>query len=58
MTLNLESPKEIRASIRRGEWTKSTHGLAPRYVQANLVVLPQKPAFQFLLFCQRNPSSC
>lgn len=58
MTLNLETPKEIRASIRRGEWTKSTHGLAPGYVQANLVVLPQKLAFEFLLFCQRNPKPC
>ena len=58
MTLNLESPKEIRVSIRRGEWIKSTHGLAPRYVQANPVVLSQKPAFEFLLFCQRSYSSC
>jgi len=58
MTPNLASPKKIRASIRRGEWPKSTHELAPGYVQANLVVLPQKPAFEFLLFCQRNPSSC
>lgn len=58
MTLNLESPKEIRASIRRGELTRSAHGLAPRYVQANLVVLPRKLAFEFLPFCQRNPKPC
>ena len=58
MTLNLESPEEIRASIRRGELTRSAHGLAPRYVPANLVVLPYKLAFGFLLPCRRNPKPC
>jgi uncharacterized protein YcsI (UPF0317 family) len=28
------------------------------YVQANLVVLPRVQAFDFLLFCQRNPKPC
>ncbi len=28
------------------------------YAQANLVILPQKYAFDFLLFCQRNPKPC
>ena len=28
------------------------------YAQANLVILPQKDAFDFLLFCQRNPKPC
>jgi uncharacterized protein YcsI (UPF0317 family) len=32
--------------------------LALGYVQANLVVLPKEYAFDFLLFCQRNPKPC
>ena len=27
-------------------------------VQANLVILPKDWAFDFLLFCQRNPKPC
>ncbi|MDK2855472.1 MAG: hypothetical protein PWQ41_1227 [Bacillota bacterium] len=49
---------ELRAAIRRGEYTQPTPGLAPGYAQANLVILPQKYAFDFLLFCMRNPKPC
>jgi uncharacterized protein YcsI (UPF0317 family) len=52
------TPGEIRAIIRRGKWDKPTAGLAMGYAQANLVILPQKYAFDFLLFCQRNPKPC
>lgn len=44
--------------IRKGQWNKPTAGLAPGYAQANLVVLPQRYAFDFLLFCHRNPKPC
>jgi uncharacterized protein YcsI (UPF0317 family) len=49
---------EVRGAIRRGEWRGPTAGLAPAYAQANLVVLPREHAFDFLLFCQRNPRPC
>jgi len=52
------APREIRALIRQGKWDKVTAGLAMGYAQANLVILPQKYAFDFLLFCQRNPKPC
>jgi len=52
------NPKEIRKRIRRGEWDRPTAGLAPGYAQANLVILPERYAFDFLLFCQRNPRPC
>ena len=52
------TPKEIRHLIRKGKWDKPTAGLAMGYAQANLVILPQKYAFDFLLFCQRNPKPC
>jgi uncharacterized protein YcsI (UPF0317 family) len=38
--------------------TGPTPGLAAGFVQANLVVLPRDWAFDFLLFCQRNPKPC
>src|SRR4051794_39432012 len=47
-------PAEVRAACRRGS-AVHTSGLAPGYTQANLVVLPQDWAYDFLLFAQRNP---
>ena len=52
------TPKEIRERIRGREIPGYTSGMAPGYVQANLVVLPKNLAFDFLLFCQRNPKPC
>lgn len=48
----------VRAACRAGEHAEPTPGLALGYVQANLVVLPKDWAFDFLLFCQRNPKPC
>lgn len=56
--LHSRLPKDIRHLIRRGKWDKPTAGLAMGYAQANLVILPEKYAFDFLLFCQRNPKPC
>src|SRR5438874_4185391 len=49
---------EVRRQATSGELTGQTPGLALGYVQANLVVLPRELAFDFLLFCQRNPKPC
>lgn len=35
-----------------------TSGLAPTYLQANLIILPSKFATDFILLCQRNPVPC
>ncbi|MGH6612102.1 MAG: hypothetical protein ACRECQ_17805, partial [Burkholderiaceae bacterium] len=35
-----------------------TGGLAPSYVQANLMIVPRALAYDFLLYCQRNPKPC
>lgn len=48
----------VRARIRAHEHTGPTSGLAPGFVQANLVVLPEEYAFDFLKFCVRNPKPC
>src|SRR6476660_3092219 len=49
---------EVRLAARSGALTGPTPGLALGYVQANLVVVPRELAFDFLLFCQRNPKPC
>jgi uncharacterized protein YcsI (UPF0317 family) len=49
---------EIRRLARCGDFRGPTPGLALGHVQANLVVVPRSLAFDFLLFCQRNPKPC
>ena len=51
-------PSEVRKLIRREEITGQTSGMCAGYAQANLVILPKKYAYDFLLFTQRNPRSC
>lgn len=58
MTSNLRDPQQIRAQLRRGDLVRPTTGMAPDFVQANLAVLPKDQAYDFLLFCQRNPKPC
>lgn len=52
------SPAEVRAKIRDGKITGPTTGFCNGYAQGNLVVLPKALAWDFLLFCQRNPKAC
>jgi uncharacterized protein YcsI (UPF0317 family) len=55
---SLRSPRDVRARIRDDELDAPTSGLAAGHLQANLVVVSQSVAFDFLLFCQRNPRPC
>lgn len=55
---NVITPKEIRKLIRKQEITGPTSGMAKGFTQANLVILKKEYAFDFLLFCQRNPKPC
>lgn len=52
------SSQTVRAQCRGGSLNQPTTGLAMGYVQTNLVILPSQLAFEFLLFCQRNPKPC
>jgi uncharacterized protein YcsI (UPF0317 family) len=52
------SPQDLRALCRSGEFTGATSGVAKGFVQANLMIVPREFAFDFLLFCQRNPKPC
>src|SRR5436305_12690857 len=58
MDLRHATGRAVREEARRGSLDGPTPGLALGYVQANLVVLPRELAFDFLLFCQRNPRPC
>ena len=53
-----KTAREVREFIRSGRWRGVTSGVAPGHVQGNLAILPQDLAFDFLLFCQRNPKPC
>jgi uncharacterized protein YcsI (UPF0317 family) len=55
---NPTTAARARADIRVGTHTGPTSGLAPGYAQANLVVLPESHAMDFVRFCVRNPVSC
>ena len=52
------TPAQARARYRKNECVAPTAGIAPGGVQANLAILPRDLAFDFLLFCQRNPKPC
>ena len=56
--MGISTVQAMRAAIARGEWRKPTSGVAPGFTQANVVILPKKYAFDFLLFCGRNEKPC
>src|SRR5438034_7616155 len=58
MPIDARHPREIRRDLRNGKLTGITAGLGANHVQANLAVLPRDYAYDFLLFCQRNPRPC
>ncbi|WP_053387893.1 putative hydro-lyase [Leucobacter japonicus] len=58
MNEHITSAHQLRSLIRSGAWKQPTAGLLPGVQQANFVALPQADAFEFLLFCVRNPQVC
>lgn len=52
------SARDVRMAIREGRWRGTTHGLAQGHVQANLAILPEAYALDFMRFCHRNPKPC
>ena len=49
---------QLRAVIRSGEYKGQTAGLSKNMLQTNLIILEQKNALDFMIFCQRNPKAC
>jgi len=56
--LDRSAARAFRDECRAGRFRQPSCGHAPGFVQANLVALPRELAFDFLLFCQRNPRPC
>ncbi len=56
--LEAMSPQEFRSIVRRGEYTGSNITACRGYAMANMAIVPKDYAFEFLLFCQRNPLPC
>jgi uncharacterized protein YcsI (UPF0317 family) len=54
----LTSAQRARLDIREGRHTGSTRGVALGYVQCNLVIVRREHAYDFLVYCQRNPKAC
>lgn len=52
------SGSEARALVRSGALRRPTTGVALGWVQANLVILPQRDADDFRTFCELNPRPC
>ena len=48
------SPKELRALIARGEFSRPTAGECPGYIQTNMVALPRAYAKRFEAFAKAN----
>lgn len=53
----LETGREVRLYA-RSHPCPNTSGLAPTYLQANLIILPSQHASDFRLLCARNPVPC
>ena len=51
-------PAEARKAFRQAQWTEDTRAICTGFTNANLVIVPKETAYDFLLFCQRNPKPC
>lgn len=52
------TPTAFRLAVRSNEYKGQTSGQCNGHAQANLIILPKVYAFDFLLFCFRNPKAC
>lgn len=58
LTLRLTTGSLARQAARTNEFSKTTSGVAPTFLQANLLVLPSRYADDFRKLCARNPVPC
>lgn len=57
-TLRKSSLAEVRSAIRSCAYRSHTAGLGQGYLQANLAIMPEAYALDFMRYCQRNPKPC
>ena len=63
MTVSFETLRDadqqiVREAVRSGAYQDHTAGLANGYLQANLVIVEDIYALDFMRYCQRNPKPC
>lgn len=58
MDLSHLNPQEVRKIVREEKHVSHMSGAAQGYVVCNLVVLPDRYAQEFMVFCLRNPAAC
>ena len=51
------TPAEVRRAVREGRWRANTKRLALGHHQANVTIVPERHAFDFMRFCLRNPKA-
>ncbi len=56
--LKASSLSEVREAIRKGAYRSHTAGLGKGFLQANLSIMPEAYALDFMRYCQRNPKPC
>lgn len=56
--VTLDDVAPVREAIRSGEYCSHTAGLGKGKLQANLAIMPEAYALDFMRFCQRNPKPC
>lgn len=56
--INNNTPLDQRNRFRMNKDVMPTSGMCGGYQHANVVILPKKYAFDFYLFCNRNPKAC
>lgn len=56
--LKTRALSEQRSAIRCGDYRAHTAGLGQGYLQANLAIMPEAYALDFMRYCQRNPKPC
>ncbi len=57
-TLKNKPLSQVREAIRSGNYHSHTAGLGQGHLQANLAILPEEFALDFMRYCQRNPKPC
>ena len=57
-TLQGTDLQQVRAAIRAGRYCSHTAGLGRGYLQANLAIMPEIFALDFMCYCQRNSKPC
>lgn len=57
-SLQKDSAERVRLAIREGRYAAHTAGLAAGKLQANIAIMRESAALDFMRYCQRNPKPC